>query len=347
MTQKITLSLLIAILCAYAGFTSCTDNTKVKNLAADSLTKDSILAATPDTSYKITMADSSWEKAAEAHKPETEALSDTSKTRNSKGEISQKKIPVKLGNPYRPKELSDGIEKAKNGDLRGAIIDFDTCIRKNYRNYNAYFYKAKALFELNEPQNALTNINLAIEYDATNPVFYYFRGKLLFDSGNTDKAYTDFDKAVSLNPRFSDALNYRGVIKELKGKHTEAIEDYIAALKINPGFALAYYNKGTSEAAMQLYKEATASFSKSIELDPKRVLGFMNRGNCYVMLKEYSSAIADYSAAIALDPANSDAYYNRGAAYQLAGDKKACNDWQKALSLGNKKAGNVLKEYCK
>ncbi len=272
---------------------------------------------------------------------------DTTKKSVKKVVVKPKNAPPAMGNPYRPKELLSGIEKAKNGDLKGAIMDFDSCIRKNYKNYNAYFYKAKALIELNDPKNALTNINLAIQYEDKNPVYYFYRGKLLYDAGSTDKAYLDFDKAVTLNPRFAEALNYRGVTKEVIGKHTEAIEDYKAAIAVKPDFGMAYYNKGTSEAALELFKEASASFSKAVELDPKNVLGFLNRGNCYVMLKDYTLAIADYSSAIALDPENADAYYNRGAAAQLAGDKSSCNDWQKALTLGSKKAGEALKEYCK
>jgi Tfp pilus assembly protein PilF len=48
-----------------------------------------------------------------------------------------------------------------------------------------------------------------------------------------------------------------------------------------------------------------------------------------------------------MNPESSDAYYNRGAAYQYAGDKKACDDWRKAQSLGNKRAGEMLNKYCK
>ena len=76
-------------------------------------------------------------------------------------------------------------------------------------------------------------------------------------------------------------------------------------------------------------------------------MGYMNRGNCYTMLKDYKAAVNDYTTAITLDPGNSDAYYNRGAAYQLSGNKSSCADWLKAQSLGNKKAAEMLKEYCK
>ena len=345
MTKNILLTLVISLLAVSMGFTSCNTKNKGNASPADSLVMNTANTLNPDTtSNHIAIADSSWDKAADSFAKPAVAQPDT--TKKGKNVLGKPKM-LSMGNPFRPEELTAGLNKAKAGDLRGAIVDFDLCIAKNYKNYNAYFYKAKAYIELKEPQNALPNLDLAIEYSPGNSIMYYYRGKVYYDAGNIDKAYADFDKAVSLKADFPDALNYRGVTKEVMGKHAEAIEDYNAAIAANPEFATAYYNKGTSEAALQLYKEATASFSKCIELDPQKTMGFMNRGNCYVMLKEYKSAVSDYTTVIALAPANSDAYYNRGAAYQLAGDKSSCNDWQKALSLGNKRAAEMLKEYCK
>lgn len=346
MTKNILLTIAISLLAVSIGFTSCNAKSKGNPATTDSLVIDTGNPAIPDTTIKpVTIADSSWHNAAESFSKATPVIQDT--TKKSKLKTLGKPKLLSMGNPYRPQELLNGLNKAKNGDLRGAIVDFDSCIVKNYKNFNAYFYKAKAQIELNEPQNALSNLNLAILYGFDNPVFYYYRGKIYFDSGDTAKAYADFDKSVSLKADFPDALNYRGVIKEMRGTHAEAIEDYNAAIKANPSYAIAHYNKGTSQAAMKLYLDATVSFSKSIELDPKRTMSFMNRGNCYAMLKDFKAAVNDYTTVISLDPKNSDGYYNRGAAYQMAGDKNSCNDWQKAQSLGNKKAATMLKEYCK
>lgn len=349
MAKHLILTLVISILASSLAFTSCKDKNKRNFTSTDSLLIDSVSNRSPDTTLinQTALTDSNWNNAAESLKQEPVTTKDPS-IKNTEITLGKPKPTASSKiNPNKPQELLDGIEKAKNGDLRGAIADFDKCIAANDKNYNAYFYKAKALIELNEPQDALPNLNLAIQYNSVNPVLYFYRGKLLYDSGNTEKAYADFDKAVSLNPDFPDALNFRGVIKELKGKHSEAIEDYKAAIKISPQFSIAYYNQGTSEAAMELYKEAIVSYSKCIELDPKNIMGFMNRGNCYVMLKEYKAAVNDYTTAIALNPKSSNAYYNRGAAYQLDGNKNACNDWIKAQSLGDKRAEEMLKQYCK
>jgi len=357
--KNLILALAVALFSVAMGFTSCKGTNTTAVSPSDSLSVDSSTKAmVPDTNNMVKEETQSWDNAANALKDEKIAQQSSGQkqvvTLNPDTSAKSKAVPGKpkmspfnMPNPYRPQELLDGLEKAQKGDLQGAIGDFDLCIKKNYKNYNAYFYKAKALIELNNPQEAFTNIELAIQNNQGNPVFFYYRGKLYFDAGNTEKANEDFEKALTFNPRFVDALNYRGVIKAGKGKHTEAIADYDLAIENNPGYAIVFYNKGTSQAAMQSYSEAVASFTKSIELDPKRLMAFMNRGNCQVMLKDYKSAIDDYTKAISIDPKNSDAYFNRGAAYQYSGSKNSCNDWQKALSLGNKKAADMLKEYCK
>jgi tetratricopeptide (TPR) repeat protein len=348
MTKQIILTVFVSFLAATLGFTSCSQNKNAQTNSAESLNIDSTTILLPDTTAsRIAMADTSWETAIKSFPENTETIQDSSKAKTNNTAVKPKISPISRIDPYRPQELKDGLQKAKDGDLRGAIVDFDLCIKKNYKNYNAYFYKAKALIELNEPQNALPNLNLAIENNPRNALFFYYRGKLYFDAGNTKEAFPDFDKAVMLKPDFVDALNYRGVTKAVTGKHTEALEDYKSALNINPEYATAHYNKGTSEASLELYSDAIASFTKAIELDSKKTMSYMNRGNCYVMIKDYKSAINDYSTVIAIDPKNSDAYYNRGAAYQFAEDKNACNDWRKAQSLGNKRAGEMLEKYCK
>jgi tetratricopeptide (TPR) repeat protein len=344
MIKNILLTLVISIFSTAVGFSNSLTLTAADVLhlsvnVADVSGYDTITRQNPSASTSV--------KKTPVNNTKTHPTQDTINKNNKTSLGKPKMLPIVRMDPFRPPQLKEGLEKAQNGDLHGAIILFDTCIKKNYKNFNAYFYKAKALIELKEPEEAMKNLNLAIQYNPRNALFFYYRGKLSFDTGHKDEAYPDFDTAIILRHDFVDALNYRGVIKAERGHQEEAIKDYDLAISYNKDYATAYYNKGTSEAALEKYKEAIASFSKCVELDPQKAMGFMNRGNCYVMLKDYTSAITDYTQVISLSPENSDAYYNRGAAYQFMDDKNACNDWQKAESLGNKKAVEMLKEYCK
>jgi tetratricopeptide (TPR) repeat protein len=194
MTKNIITTLVIFLLAASLGFTSCKQIGKT--VATDNLINDSAVISGPDSAAnRAAMADSSWDNAAEAFAKVKPDSQDTLINSSKKPAPNSKMIPITMQNPLRPQELTDGLNKAKNGDLRGAITDFDRCIEKNNKNYYAYFYKAKALLELKDPENALKNLDLAIDNNTANAMFYYYRGKLLFESGNREKAYPDFETA--------------------------------------------------------------------------------------------------------------------------------------------------------
>lgn len=272
------------------------------------------------------------------------AVTDTSK---NKGVPEIKLNPLSRPNPYRTEDLIAGIKLAENGDLKGALEKFEICLKKNPKNYQASFYKAKALYELDDKAGGFENISIAIANSINQPLFYYVRGTMYYDAGNMDSAYKDFDKSATLNPRFADAVNFRGVIKELRGQHEDALADFNSAIDINPYFAIAYYNKGNAEASLTKFADAEQSFSKCIEYDAKNMQAFVNRGNSRVMLEKYDEAITDYTAVLNASPNNADAYYNRGVALNLKGGQNPCSDWNQAQKLGHKGAVEMINLYCK
>lgn len=313
-------------------------------------TRDSAISPVlpADEQEQLKMAD--WNtalKALEKKVPDT-TVADTSKKKYDMFKYSdeKEKSKLKLVSKTSP-ELQSGLEKAKNGDLKGAIVDFTAALKADPKLASAYFYRAKALIELGNQKEALPDLDSALRYRPNQSLFYYYRGKIYSDQGNYERAIAEFNQALNFLPGFPDALNYRGVTKARQGKHEEAIIDYEAAVEKNPDFALAFYNKGTSEAALGEYKKASESFSKSIKLDPEYRLSYLNRGNCYVMLEEYQAAIDDFTRLIEMEPKNADAYYNRGSAYYLKGDAKMCDDWKKAASMGNAKAKEAVSKYCR
>ena len=67
----------------------------------------------------------------------------------------------------------------------------------------------------------------------------------------------------------------------------------------------------------------------------------LKRNDCEGAIKDYDRAIKD-------DSTFDNAICNRGTAwYNLKNLSKACSDWKKAASLGNKTAVSQLELYCK
>lgn len=249
--------------------------------------------------------------------------------------------------PERSKEVSEGLKLAKAGDMAGALAKFDEAINKDPKNGEAYFLKAKAEIELNQIDKAMADLHLAIERDPRQALYFYYRGKLYSDAGNQESAIKDFDNAIALKSDFPDAYNYRGVAKAKLRKQTEAIADYDIALKQNPEYAMIYYNKGTSQGILMDYKAAIETFTKGLMLDPAQVKAYLNRGNCFIMTNNINAALADFDKVLSINPQSAEAYYNRGYAKYMGKKEGMCDDWRKALTLGNKQAAKMLDEHCK
>ncbi|MBK7173568.1 MAG: hypothetical protein IPH84_10115 [Bacteroidales bacterium] len=114
------------------------------------------------------LTDTSWSQASERMNAESgDTLSKTGK----------KPAPPKFIDPYRPPVLLEGLQKAQKGDLEGAIVDFTAALKKFPKNFNAYFYRAKARIESGDKEGAMEDINMAIQYKPDEAIYYYYRGK--------------------------------------------------------------------------------------------------------------------------------------------------------------------------
>lgn len=75
---------------------------------------------------------------------------------------------------------------------------------------------------------------------------------------------------------------------------------------------------------------------------------YFNRANCYLKLDKADLAVRDYSDSLILKPENENAYTNRGIAHiKLKKKQEACDDWNKAVSLGQFSTKKYLEKYCK
>ena len=66
------------------------------------------------------------------------------------------------------------------------------------------------------------------------------------------------------------------------------------------------------------------------------------------VLENFSTALNDLNKAIELKPDEASYYKLRAnVKYQLEDDEGACQDWNKAKSMGDKSVDYYIKQYCK
>jgi tetratricopeptide (TPR) repeat protein len=153
-------------------------------------------------------------------------------------ELMSKESPSPKPSP--PGEDSDenlvnrGIEKAKNGDLDGAIADFDRAAKADPKNDAPYYNRAQAKWLKKDVAGAIADFTRAIDLGSTNPAAYNNRGNARAENNDWDGAIADYTRAIELKPDYARAYYNRAVVKKDKGDTTGAEADFKTAKKLDP-----------------------------------------------------------------------------------------------------------------
>jgi tetratricopeptide (TPR) repeat protein len=133
--------------------------------------------------------------------------------------------------------VNRGIEKAKNGDLDGALADFDRAVKTNPKDDAPYYNRAQAKWLKKDAPGAIADYTRAIELGSTNPAAYNNRGNARAENNDRDGAIADYTRAIELKPNYARAYYNRGVAKKEKGDTAGAKADFKAAEKLDPELA--------------------------------------------------------------------------------------------------------------
>jgi tetratricopeptide (TPR) repeat protein len=130
-----------------------------------------------------------------------------------------------------------GIEKAKNGDLDGAIADFTRAIELNPKDDAPYYNRAQAKRLKKDAAGAIADYTRAIELGSKNPAAYNNRGNARAENNDRDGAIADYTHAIELKPDYARAYYNRAVAKQAKGDAAGAKVDFKTAEKLDPELA--------------------------------------------------------------------------------------------------------------
>jgi tetratricopeptide (TPR) repeat protein len=131
--------------------------------------------------------------------------------------------------------VNRGIEKAKNGDLDGAIADFNRAAELNPKDDAPYYNRAQARTLKNDTAGAIADYTKAIELGSTNPAAYNNRGNARAETKDREGAIADYTRAIELKPDYARAYYNRATLKKEKGDKAGAAADFKRAQKLDPG----------------------------------------------------------------------------------------------------------------
>lgn len=83
-------------------------------------------------------------------------------------------------------------------------------------------------------EEALREMNQAVEAAPKQPQLYLMRGSLLFRSGKVNESIVDFDKCIELDPQSKPYLWQRGIALYYAGRYEEGRDQFVVHREVNP-----------------------------------------------------------------------------------------------------------------
>jgi tetratricopeptide (TPR) repeat protein len=181
---------------------------------------------------------------------------------------------------------------------------------------------------------------------------YYINGVAEISKKNYQTAIRYFDDALDRDTGFLQAYENRGVAKYYLKEYRAAIDDFDRALRINPDDYNTLGRRGWSKYHINDLKGAISDFSKALEGVKDKGQYFIIRGESEYRLQDYHKAIADFNRVIRYwykdRDQRSSAFYWRGLTEIDLGNREiGCIDLNKAFKMGNEKAFDLIKVYCR
>ncbi|HLZ88969.1 MAG TPA: tetratricopeptide repeat protein [Puia sp.] len=100
-----------------------------------------------------------------------------------------------------------GIYYSNINQYKKAIIQFDSCISRDWKFTDAYLEKGIALFEQKQYDTAMSTFLMTVRVSNTYPDGYYWVGRCYEATGHKDQAILYYRQAVALDKDFTEAAD--------------------------------------------------------------------------------------------------------------------------------------------
>ncbi len=198
-------------------------------------------------------------------------------------------------------------------------------------NRNYIYWMGQQKMVSNDYHDAIDILNMLIRHDSKDFDAYFLRGIAKYNLDDLLGADADFSKAVELNPVYTGAYYYRAITRSRLGNYDDALNDFQQAIELRPDLPDPYYSRGVTRLLNQQFEAAIADFDLFIRYEKRHVAAYINRGISYLNLKDTTRAYENFELAIRTNREEPDAYNRRGALY-LAEERyeEAFSDFSRA-----------------
>jgi tetratricopeptide (TPR) repeat protein len=102
--------------------------------------------------------------------------------------------------------VAEGLSRAWQGDLEGAIAEFDQAIAASQQSGFAHLNRGLAYERKGDRDRALADLDRAVQQAPNSARAYYNRSLVLYRKGEKSRAGADADRAIELDPRYAAVI---------------------------------------------------------------------------------------------------------------------------------------------
>jgi tetratricopeptide (TPR) repeat protein len=189
----------------------------------------------------------------------------------------------------------------QSGRMKEALALYDTTLRKDSLNFDAWYEKALLLERTRDTAGAIASLKKAYALQPTN-TYALELAHLYAEKGNgMALSLCDEVMAKDSTKELLDPLFIKGIYYANTGQHAKAIGQFDSCIRRDWKFTDAYLEKGILLFKQKNYAQALKTFNMTVTVSNTYPDGYFWIGRCYEVAGRREEAILYYQQALALD----------------------------------------------
>ena len=242
------------------------------------------------------------------------------------------------------------IYQKTDSTLNNALFYINEYIKNFPNDQMALHNRAEIHIKMKNNDLAIQDFGLALQKDSTryNQFIHFKRGLAYFNQQKYQESIYDFKQNLLIDTTSKGAAYNIAIAYQILQKLDSAVIFLDKTLKIDAKYELALNLKWKILKAQNKKDLMLSTLNQLITVNGKNEEALLNRAQHYFEEKNWVKCIYDLDLAIGANPKNSNTVFVKGICYMNNKQTlEACNEWKKALQMGNGNANNYLRMYCK
>lgn len=208
-----------------------------------------------------------------------------------------------------------------NTDRRRAVSDFLNVLQFDPENQVALEHLAKLYKKGGNLEESLNACSRLVTVSPT-PEVYILRALAYESLGKVNEAVADLNSAIELERDNAASWSERGSFYARNERYAEALSDLTRALELDPQDIQAYSSRALVYRKTERYVQAIDDYTVEMKLSEPSIRSLSFRGYCAAKLDRFEDAISDFTEVLSMDENNMNALFNRGISLVRLGEHR-------------------------